>query len=66
MSEIRLSPEQIMSYVEASLRIEGMKLPGDARLLAERMLNGEITYEDARDELLATVRNRQSIRHKRP
>jgi len=66
MSGIQLSPEQVLAYVEASLRIEGMKLSDDARVLIERMLKGEITYEEVREELLATTRARQSARHERP
>ncbi|RDY66725.1 hypothetical protein DX912_11410 [Lysobacter soli] len=66
MSGIKLSSEQVLAYVEASLRIEGMKLPDDARGLIERMLRGEITYEEGREEILAAARARLSARNERP
>jgi hypothetical protein len=66
MSGIKLSSEQILAYVEASLRMERMKLSDDARFVIERMLRGEITYEEGREELLAAARARQSAQLERP
>lgn len=66
MSGIQLSSEKVLAYVEASLRIEGMKLPDEARFVIERVLRGDISYEAGREELLAAARARQSARQERP
>lgn len=63
MSGIQLSPEQVLAYVEASLRIEGMKLPEHARGVIQRVLNGEITYEEGRQELITAARGGRQIPH---
>ena len=45
-----------LAQIEATLRLEGLALDERTRALLRRVVDGEISHEQARDELLARHR----------
>lgn len=59
-----LDAKKALEYAQASQRIEGLQMSPYAVEVAERMLAGEITYEQARELLIEAAKLRSGSNRK--